>query len=315
MTIPVIHDGDHGGDDFITSLLLISFDEIFGLKGITTTCGNTNSHQAALNALRAISLSGRDNIPVFQGKDKPFLIDYRLGDDAFGGDGIGNIDFPLPKNMKVNGTDAVSWIAETLNASADPITVCVTGPMTNMASLITRFPEVKSKISEIVAMGGGTNPSGNIKPYAEFNFYMDPDAADIVLNSGVKIVLHSLNTTQKVIYTKERQEILRSTIQSEFTDKIDSVMRITEELEKKSFGVDGAFFHDHQTCAFLAMRDNYELEHVRARVLNDKTSEPGKLLIERDDNSPVQIVTEVKSTDKVFSFVLEGLKRILHISK
>ena len=308
--IPVIHDGDHGGDDFITSLLFLSYAEKFKLLGITTVAGNTNSLQAGLNALKAISLANRQDVEVHQGSENPFRIKYRLSDDAFGSDGLGGVDFPTADRAILSKKDAVTWMAEQLGVAIIPVTICATGPLTNIAKLLTEFPELHNKIEQIVIMGGGTEPAGNIKPYAEFNFYMDPDAAHLVLNGPVPVVLHTLNTTQSAVYTSDRQSKLKAALPELLAGKIDSVMRITEDLEKKTFGAEGSFFHDHQVCAFLNMPENYELKFFNARVLCDPETESGRLMLEPVDKGNLRVVTRIKDIDAMFDFILEGLRRI-----
>ena len=309
MTINLIHDGDHGGDDFITTMLFAAYPSLFDLQGVTTVLGNTNAAQAARNALKALALCQRAEIAVRSGAEKPWILPYQLGDDAFGSDGLGQVE--MPEAGEARDQDAVAWIARKLAEAPAPLTLCVTGPATNIALLLQEYPECRSKIEKIVMMGGGVSIGGNIKPYAEFNFYMDPDAAHIVLNAGVPVVLHTLDTTQQTYYTKERQQQVRALAPSQLAVKIDAIMRITEALELKSFGVDGSFFHDEHVCGYLAMPDNYETKRVSAQVLCAPSSEAGRLVVTDDAQGPVMLVTRLVDGDRFFAFLLEGLRRVL----
>lgn len=313
MPVKIIHDGDHGGDDFITTLLFLAYPEIFDLKAITTVTGNAGVTHTTRNALLALDMAGRTDIPVYRGADKPLVIDYRLGDDAFGSDGLGNISLESQSpELQEQGQDAIIWLHDYLQSSPDPITLCVTGPATNIALLLQKFPHIKTKIKQMVIMGGGVEIGGNIKPYAEFNFYMDPDAAHIVLNAGIPVVLHTLDTTQQAIYTKARQDVIRAMEPSLLANKIDAIMRITEELEKKAFGAEGSFFHDHQVAAYLAMPDNYKTRKVHAEVLCEPAStEGGRLVVSDDPDGHVELVTAMIDSDRFFAFVKDGLERIL----
>lgn len=307
--ITLIHDGDHGGDDFITSLLLLAHPDRFNLLGVTTVFGNTGASQASLNALRMLTLANRNDVPVHEGAQKPLKIEYLLGDDAFGSDGLGGIEFDTKRSVP-NSHDAILWIAEQLRAAEKPLTICATGPLTNMAHLLTDHPDIKSKIERIVIMGGGTNPAGNITPYAEFNFYMDPDAAEFVLNSSIPMVLHTLTTTQLTAYSPERQEQIRALVPTEIAAKLDAVMRITEGLDIAKFKSAGAFFHDHHVAAYLAMPENYETAKFKARVLCAPDAEAGRLVLEPDASSSLEVVTGIKNTDFIFDFILSSLRKI-----
>lgn len=311
MAIDLIHDGDHGGDDFVTSMMFLAFPEHYNLLGITICAGNTDVIQGGRNALMAVDFAKGKTVPVHTGAETPFRIPYLLKDDAFGNDGLGSLT-PELTNKGPAPSGALAWLEKTLLAAREPLTLCVTGPMTNIALLLEKNPAVKDRIKQIVVMGGGTDPAGNIKPYAEFNFYIDPDAANFVLNAGINIILHTLNTTHHTVYTKARQALVRSLTPAPLALLIDRLMRITEDLEIKGFGSEGSFFHDHQVAAWLAMPENYETKPVKARVLcGPYTQEPGRLLIEDDPHSPVRIVTKIHDTDAFFDFLIEALKRVL----
>ena len=311
MPIDLIHDGDHGGDDFVTSMIFLAYPEHYNLLGITTCAGNIDVVQGGRNALMAIDFARTRTVPVYTGAAKPFRIPYLFNDEAFGNDGLGGIASEL--TVQGNAAEgAVDWLEHTLLAASAPLTLCVTGPMTNIALLLEKNPAVKGRIKQIIVMGGGTSPAGNIKPYAEFNFYIDPDAADFVLNSGLNIILHTLDTTQQTVYTKARQSVIKKLLPAPVTALLDRIMRITEDLEIKTFNSEGSFFHDHQVAAYLAMPENYDTKPVKARVLCDPdTTEPGRLIIEDDPSSPVHLVTKIHDTDAFFDFLVEALKRIL----
>jgi purine nucleosidase len=247
-------------------------------------------------------------VPVRIGAKKPLVIPYQLGDDAFGSDGLGGVPF-----MDAGGAVdeyGVPWIVEMLESAPAPLTLAVTGPATNVA-LVLRYPAIKEKISQIVIMGGGVTIGGNIKPYAEFNFYMDPDAADAVLKSGVPVVLHTLDTTQQTYYSADRQQRIEALTPGPLAARLSAVMRITEALEMKNFGVPGAFFHDAHVAAYMAMPDNYQTRRVRAEVLCAPAPEAGRLIVEDDPEGSVLLATRLVDDERFFSFLYEGLKRIL----
>lgn len=311
MPINLIHDGDHGGDDFVTSMMFLAYPEHYNLLGITTCAGNIDVVQGGRNALMAIDFTKEKSVPVYTGAAKPFRIPYLFNDDAFGNDGLGGLTTEFSDKGNAP-TGAIDWLEKTLLDAPDPLTICVTGPLTNIALLLERKSNVKSKIKQLVVMGGGTDPAGNIKPYAEFNFYIDPDAADFVLNSGLNIILHTLNTTQQAVYTKARQAVIKSLSPAPIAALIDRLMRITEDLEIKTFSAEGSFFHDHQVAAWLAMPENYTTKAVNATVLcGPDTREPGRLVLEDNPLSRVMVITQILNTDLFFDFLVEALRRTL----
>ena len=317
MAISLIHDGDHGGDDFITTLIMLANPEIFDLKAITAVAGNVNPGQAAINALKAISLSGsKAQVPVYVGPYENFAGKIREGDDAFHSDGLGGVSVP-ETSLKEQSQDAIDYLAHTLASTDEPLTIMATGPLTNMAYLLSRHPDVKNKIKQIVVMGGGHKIGGNIQPYAEFNFYMDPQGADYVLKSGVPIILHTLDTTSEIVFTKARQEQIKALGKladgTDFGEMLCKIMRITEHLEIATFGSEGAFMHDENTAVFLAKPELYELTPVRAHVNADpQGAEFGRFVIEEEDqNSTVQFVSALKDHEAAFGFILESLRKIV----
>ena len=310
MTINIIHDGDHGGDDFITTLLFLANPDLFKLRAITTNFGNVSLDVAAMNAQRALDIAGQADLPVYKGADKPFRIPPKAGDDAFGENGIGDVALPPPSRAPQT-QNAIDYMIETLEAADAPLTICPTGPLTNMALLLERAPHLKSKIKELVVMGGGgARIAGNITPFAEFNFYMDPDAADFVLKSGVNIVLHGLSTTHQVIYAPDRHADILAIPQH--GEKLSSIMRAAEHLDIKNFGETGAYMHDENVAVYLAHPECYETQRTQLSVNTDSASpEVGNLVIgEADESSSVKLVTHCKDPDAVFRFIATSLVRL-----
>lgn len=324
--IPIIHDGDHGGDDFIATLLLLAYPELFNLLGIMTVSGNTNAKQAAYNAATAVALAKKycrrhdiGDVPIHSGALQSLEMGYRLSDDAFGQDGLGSVQFKGIDESSISSLhsteeqqDALIWLCHTLKSAAEPVSICVTGPGTNIARLITDHSDLTHKIKQIIIMGGGINPSGNVRPYAEFNFYMDPHAADIIIQSGINTVLHSLDSTHQVVYTKARQKAFQK-LNIAHKQELNAILRLTEDLEKKSFDAEGAFPHDSQTVYYLANPENYELEAVQARVLKDRDEdEKGRLVLSPSSDSSLKIVRHNKNPDMFFDFLFEGMHRLFN---
>lgn len=304
--IPLLHDGDHGGDDVLATLLAAASPAI-NLLGVTTVAGNASPEQAARNARQTLNYVGFRDVPVATGATRPWKIDYRLGDDVFSADGLGGISIPVDAEGPLR-SDGIAFMADTLRAAPAPVTIAATGPLTNIALLLENHPDVKDKIAQLQIMGGGTNPAGNIKPYAEFNFYMDPDAADFVLNAGVPTLLHTLNTTQQMIFGPAEQAVFTAKMAPEHSAWLLPLMRLLEDLEKKSFGVDGTFNHDIQTILALLWPQAYQSVQVTARV-DTSDALGGKLLLTESADSVVRVVTHMDA-GAAFNGMMDVLTRL-----
>lgn len=312
MKIPIIHDGDHGSDDFVTTLMLLSRPDLFDLLGVTICHGNVGVDQAVINALKALHLTKQTDIPVFAGSRTPWKIPPKLGDNAFQGDGLGGVMFDEP-DQSSQRLHAVEWIRQTLDSSSEAVTIVVTGPMTNIAVVLeTASEKEKNNIAQIVAMGGGYDPDGNITDFAEFNFYMDPDAADYVLNSGVPVILHNLHSDHQMVFTPARQELMMAKL-GEWTSKFSPLMRSAEHLDMRKFGSNGSYVHDEQTAIWLQNPALYECFYATARVNTDAASpEHGRLsFTESNERTPLRIVRNIIDIDQAFGLILENLATVL----
>jgi len=198
--IDIILDCDPGLDDAIALLLATRADDI-RILGVTTVAGNSALSHTTMNALRVLNFSGVYDIPVYAGCAKPMMRPlYRTGGAAIHGeDGLGGYKLPMPRN-EPEATHAVDYIIKTLRSSDDQITVVAIGPLTNIATAMVMAPDITKKIERLVIMGGAAVAPGNITSAAEFNIYVDPEAASIVFKCGCPIYLNALDVTMKAVF-------------------------------------------------------------------------------------------------------------------
>ena len=197
---PIIIDTDPGQDDAIAILAALAAPELEVL-GITAVAGNVPLELTARNARILVELAGRPDVPVFAGCDRPLRRDLVTAEHVHGKTGIDGADLPEPATA-LQPQHAVEWMTETLLAAGErEITICPVGPMTNVATVLENTPEAASRIREIVCMGGGFFGGGNTTPTAEFNVFVDPDAAQIVLHSGAPVTMLPLDVTHKALMT------------------------------------------------------------------------------------------------------------------
>ncbi|GEO74447.1 ribonucleoside hydrolase RihC [Levilactobacillus namurensis DSM 19117] len=205
MTIKILMDTDPGIDDAAALTMAIN-DPKIDLKLITTVAGNVTVDKTTKNALKIVRFFNQ-SIPVAAGAEQPLFKDFEDAARIHGESGMPGYDFPEDLPKPLNKT-AVEALHDEIMASQDPITLVPTGSYTNIALLFSEYPEVKSHIDRIVAMGGALG-KGNMTSAAEFNVFTDPDAAAIVYKSGIPIVMVGLDITMKALLTNENIEKLQ----------------------------------------------------------------------------------------------------------
>lgn len=217
----LIIDTDPGIDDVLALMFTLRNPEV-NVLGITTVSGNVTVDVATPNALRTLELLERTDIPVARGASLPLSRDQVTAEWVHGKDGIANLNLPVP-SLKPVRQSAVEWMSETLRNAEVPVTVVALGPLTNLGLLRIQDPEAFGKIEGIVFMGGAAACPGNTTPRAEFNIYADPDAAKLVLSSGVPLTMVGLDVTMKTILREDHikvLEICRGSAAAQFAAKL-----------------------------------------------------------------------------------------------
>ncbi len=207
MPVPILIDCDPGHDDAMALLLALASPEV-ELLGVSTVHGNTSLANTTANALRVLELAGRSDIPVAAGADRPLVRDAQAADEVHGASGLDGPDLPDAVTAPV-AAHAVDFLAERLLAAPEPVTLIPTGPLTNVALLLARWPEVAPRIERVVLMGGAI-AEGNVTPAAEFNIWADPEAAARVFASGLDVTMVGLDVTHKALLTPAHAERLRA---------------------------------------------------------------------------------------------------------
>ncbi|MFJ6795102.1 nucleoside hydrolase [Streptomyces sp. NPDC091268] len=200
MPVPIIIDCDPGHDDAL-AIMLAAADPAIDLLAITTVAGNQTVEKTTLNARRVCTVAGITGVPIAAGCDRPLLQPLAVAADVHGESGLDGPRFPEP-TVDVVPEHAVELIHRILREHPEPVTLVPTAPLTNIALLLTRYPDSAARIREIVLMGGSTE-RGNRSPAAEFNIHSDPEAADIVFRSPVPVTMCGLNVTHQALATPE----------------------------------------------------------------------------------------------------------------
>ncbi|MDP2086872.1 MAG: nucleoside hydrolase [Gemmobacter sp.] len=245
----IIIDTDPGQDDAVAILLALASPELEVL-GITCVAGNVPLARTSRNARVVCELAGRVDVPVYAGCDGPMRRSLVTAEHVHGKTGLDGADLPDP-TMPLQPTHAVEFLIDTLRAEpAGTVTLVPIGPLTNIASAFERAPDIISRVQRIVLMGGAYFEVGNITPAAEFNIYVDPEAAEIVFRSGVPLVVVPLDVTHKVLTTPARIDAFRA-LGTPVGDAVAGWTDFFERFDMAKYGSDGAPLHDPCTIAWL----------------------------------------------------------------
>jgi len=248
MALPVILDCDPGHDDAIALILALASPELKVLA-VTTSAGNQTPDKTLNNALRILTLLGRHDIPVAAGVPKPLMRELIIADNVHGESGLDGPTLPDPA-FAPQAMTGLELMAKCLRESPEPVTLVPTGPLTNIALLLAAHPELKSKIGRIVLMGGAAG-AGNWTPAAEFNIYVDPEAADMVFSAGIPITLCGLDVTHQAQVMDEdiaRVRAIPNPVAQCVADLLDFFMIYHRDPK---WGFAGAPLHDPCTIAWL----------------------------------------------------------------
>ena len=261
----IIIDTDPGQDDAVAILLALASPEDVTVLGITAVAGNVPLPLTEKNARIICELAGKPDTRVFAGCDRPLNRKLVTAEHVHGKTGLDGPQLADPI-MPLQAQHGVDFIIETLRSEpAHTVTLCPLGPLTNIATAFARAPDIVSRVQQIVLMGGAYFEVGNITPAAEFNIYVDPEAADIVFKSGVPIVVMPLDVTHKALTTRARIEAFRNLgtepgrMVAEWTD-------FFERFDMQKYGSEGAPLHDPCVIAYLIRPDLFSGRHINVEV-------------------------------------------------
>ena len=245
----IIIDTDPGQDDAAAIMLALGSPEL-DILGITTVAGNVPLALTSRNARIILEFCGRPDVKVFAGADKPVARPLITAEHVHGKTGLDGPELHDPQ-MPLQQQHAVDFIIETLKREpAGAVTLCTLGPLTNIATALEKAPEIAGRVRELVMMGGGFFEGGNITPAAEFNIYVDPEAAATVFKSGIPIVMMPLDVTHKVLTLKSRVAKLRE-IGSRPAIALVEMLDFFERFDIEKYGSDGGPLHDPTVIAYL----------------------------------------------------------------
>ncbi|MDO6521446.1 nucleoside hydrolase [Shimia thalassica] len=261
----IIIDTDPGQDDAVAILLALASPDEIDVVGITAVAGNVPLPLTQKNARIVCELAGKPDVKVFAGCDRPLGRDLVTAEHVHGKSGLDGPDLPDP-TMPLQDQHAVDFIIETLRAHPPKtITLCPLGPLTNVAMAFEKAPDIVDRVQEIVLMGGAYFEVGNITPAAEFNIYVDPQAAHIVFSAGAPIVVMPLDVTHKALVTQPRNDAFRA-LGTPVGIAVAEMTDFFERFDKEKYGSSGAPLHDPCVTAYLLRPDLFQGRNVNVMI-------------------------------------------------
>ncbi len=263
-TRPLIFDCDPGQDDAISLIMAMSPASNLDIRAITTVAGNTSVKKCQRNARMMVEICARSDIPIFAGCDRPLVYPLATAEEVHGVEGLDGLEIfePALPLQDEHAVDAIICLCR----EVDDIVLVPTGPLTNIATALTRAPDIATRIAEIVIMGGARSEAGNITPSAEFNIYVDPHAAKIVFDASVKKTVFGLDVTHKALIQDHHVDRI-SGLGTKMGKLLTGMLRSDyAEYDRAKFGTAGTPIHDACTTAYLLKPDMFEFKSVNVRV-------------------------------------------------
>ncbi len=285
--IKILLDCDPGHDDAI-AILLAGLNEKIDLLGISAVSGNQTLDKTARNAYN-VSRYLNINVPISLGADRPLKRERLNCGEIHGESGLDGFSFPK-YTYDYDKRRAPEFIKDMLLANNDVIMV-TTGPMTNLAIALSKYPEIKRHIKKIILMGGSIG-EGNISPYAEFNILADAEAADICFRSGLPIRMIGLDVTRKVLVLEKIVKNM-GLLHTKSSEMFVALMKFFNKTQKEVFGLEGGPLHDPVTIVSL-IDDRvltYEKMDVTINICN--TERYGETICVPNTNSNIEVATKI----------------------
>ena len=259
--IPVLVDCDPGQDDAIALLLALASPEL-ELLGVTTVAGNQTLDKVTANAIRVLELTGRGEVPVAAGADRPLVRELVTAADAHGETGLDGSELPPARGRPVDG-HAVDLLADRILSTEHPVTLVALGPLTNVALLLAERPEAARTLDRVVLMGGAI-AEGNMTASAEFNIWVDPEAAARVFESGLAVTMVGLDVTNRAVLTREHAERLRP--QGRVGAAVAGMLDFYGDFYARAYDHGGCPVHDALAVAHVVRPELLRTEHYHVEV-------------------------------------------------
>lgn len=306
----IIVDTDPSPDDAVAFLMALGSPKELELLAITTVGGNVSIDYTTRNALMSLELVGRTDIPVYAGAAGPFMRPLRTAEHVHGNTGFEGYDLPDPVTKPTPGFAADAIVDLVMSRPEKTVTLCCLAPLTNIAMAMTKEPRLASRLEGIVLMGGARSEGGNITPAAEYNIYVDPEAAKKVFDCGTPIVMIPLDCTHKALTTKARLDRLRAAGGSHM-EAFYHLLTFNKQFDEKTWAGDGGPLHDPTVISYLLNPELFSGRTVNVEISCDELTR-GMTVVDwrsvTDRPKNALVLTEIDA-DGYFNLVIERLLR------
>lgn len=288
MPIPVALDVDTGVDDALALILALRSPEL-DLRAVTSVAGNTTVESATRNTLLVLDrLEARADLPVAAGAAQPLARPLVTAAEVHGADGLGNASGVYPRSTRpVAPMDAAELLLQTIREHPRALTLIATGPMTNLARAFARDPAAFGQLREIVQMGGAVAVPGNTSPHAEFNLYVDPEAAAAVFAAGVPLRLVPLDVTEQLVLTRARVRQFALERDSAVFQFVRECTVLYFDFHQQRAGINGGHLHDPAAVTAVIHPEWFTWRRGRLGIETGER-ERGRLRVEWDEAGPAQ---------------------------
>ncbi|MEH6690573.1 MAG: nucleoside hydrolase [Pseudorhizobium pelagicum] len=308
----IIIDTDPGQDDAAAIMMAFASPDEIEVLGLTAVAGNVPLSFTSRNVRIVCELCGRSDAAVYEGAERPLVRKPVTAEHVHGRTGLDGAELPEPV-MAVRPQSAVDFIVETImREPAGAITLCTLGPLTNVALALRKEPAIAGRVRELVMMGGGFFEGGNITPAAEFNVYVDPDAAAAVFASGMPIVMMPLDVTHQLLTRKDRVAKLAA-LGTRPAQVLVDWLAFFERFDEEKYGSDGGPLHDPTVIAYLLRPDLFSGRHCNVEIETQSELTVGMTVVDWwrvSGRKPNAMVMRNVDSDGFFDLLTERVGRL-----
>ena len=308
----IIIDTDPSPDDAVAMLLALASPEELDVLAVTTVAGNVPVSLTAKNALKTLELARRTGTPVYAGASAPLLRRLVTAEHVHGRTGFDGYDLPEPTTPLANGFAPEAIVDLVMSRARGEVTLCCLAPLTNIALALVKEPGLASHLHEIVLMGGSFSEGGNVTPSAEFNIYVDPEAAARVFDCSAPITMIPLDCTHQALTTSARLDKLRS-IGTPLSEAFYHLLKFNKIFDQQKYGWEGGPLHDATVVAYLLAPHLFSGRTVHVAVECASELTLGMTVVDwwsvSGKPANVQVLRDIDA-EGYFNLVIERLARL-----
>lgn len=308
----IIVDTDPSPDDAVAFLIALASPEELEVLAITTVAGNVPVELTSKNALKALELANRTETPVYAGASAPLIRKLVTAEHVHGRTGFDGYNLPEPTTPLAEGFAPEAIVDLVMSRPQGAVTLCCLAPLTNIALALAKEPKLAGHLKEIVLMGGSFSEGGNVTPAAEFNIYVDPEAAARVFECGAPITMIPLDCTHQARTTEQRLTKLRE-IGSSVSEAFYHLLKFNKLFDEQKYGREGGPLHDATVIAYLLKPDLFPGRKVNVAIECSSPLTLGMTVVDwwsvTGKPANVQVLREI-NTAGYFDLVTERLGRL-----